>query len=164
MFIPGPACFTKWGDWTSISSRTRRRSTCAGGFSWRVIRSLFLPQIELVCHSLAGEHYPRGMNESYFLNFRNNLIMMAKNLPATQCLGSYHSGPAGAGSRHGNRCLRARGLFHGHPGGASGFLKWVAMKQNETFSLKKGGVSWKAGIPEVLCGNTLLWGRKLLMK
>jgi len=104
---------------------------------------------ESVVYHVGGGTLPKGNERKVFLNFRNNLIMMAKNLPMGQWLwklpfrflldsiSAWKSLLAGEG-------VYFMAILEAH----LAFLKWVAIKQKESiFPQKKGGelTGWYRG-------------------
>jgi GT2 family glycosyltransferase len=102
-----------------------------------------------VVYHVGGGTLPKGNERKVFLNFRNNLIMMAKNLPTAQCLwkipfrflldsiSAWKSLLAGEG-------IYFMAILEAH----LAFLKWVAVKRKQSiFPAKKGGplAGWYAG-------------------
>ena len=102
-----------------------------------------------VVYHVGGGTLPKGNERKVFLNFRNNLIMMAKNLPTRQWLwkipyrflldsvSAWKSLLAGEG-------VYFMAIVEAH----LAFLKWVAIKRKESiFPQKKGGklTGWYPG-------------------
>jgi GT2 family glycosyltransferase len=102
-----------------------------------------------VVYHVGGGTLPKGNERKVFLNFRNNLIMMAKNLPTGQWLwkipyrflldsiSAWKSLLAGEG-------VYFMAILEAH----LAFLKWVAIKRKESiFPQKKGGklMGWYTG-------------------
>ena len=102
-----------------------------------------------VVYHVGGGTLPKGNERKVFLNFRNNLIMMAKNLPPAQCLwkiplrflldsiSAWKSLLAGEG-------VYFMAVLEAH----LAFLKWVALKRKQSiFPGKKGGrlLGWYSG-------------------
>jgi GT2 family glycosyltransferase len=102
-----------------------------------------------VVYHVGGGTLPKGNERKVFLNFRNNLIMMAKNLPAGQSwwkipfrflldsISAWKSLLAGEG-------VYFMAILEAH----LAFLKWVAIKRKESvFPQKKGGklLGWYTG-------------------
>jgi GT2 family glycosyltransferase len=102
-----------------------------------------------VVYHVGGGTLPKGNERKVFLNFRNNLIMMAKNLPAGQCLwklpfrflldsiSAWKSLLAGEG-------VYFMAILEAH----LAFLKWVAFKRKQSiFPQKRGGrlTGWYPG-------------------
>lgn len=96
---------------------------------------------ESVVYHVGGGTLPKGNERKVFLNFRNNLIMMAKNLPAAQwmwkipfrflldSISAWKSLLAGEG-------VYFMAILEAH----LAFLKWVAFKRKESvFPQKRGG-------------------------
>jgi GT2 family glycosyltransferase len=94
-----------------------------------------------VVYHVGGGTLPKGNERKVFLNFRNNLIMMAKNLPMGQCLwklpfrflldsvSAWKSLLAGEG-------VYFMAILEAH----LAFLKWVAIKRKDSiFPQKRGG-------------------------
>ena len=94
-----------------------------------------------VVYHVGGGTLPKGNERKVFLNFRNNLIMMAKNLPARQCLwkipfrflldsiSAWKSLLAGEG-------VYFMAILEAH----LAFLKWAAIKRKQSvFPQKRGG-------------------------
>jgi len=102
-----------------------------------------------VVYHVGGGTLPKGNERKVFLNFRNNLIMMAKNLPSTQCLwkipfrflldsiSAWKSLLAGEG-------VYFMAILEAH----LAFLKWMAIKRKQSiFPKKRGGklLGWYPG-------------------
>jgi hypothetical protein len=102
-----------------------------------------------VVYHVGGGTLPKGNERKVFLNFRNNLIMMAKNLPAGQCLwkiplrflldsiSAWKSLLAGEG-------VYFMAILEAH----LAFLKWVVIKRKQSiFPQKRGGklLGWYPG-------------------
>jgi GT2 family glycosyltransferase len=102
-----------------------------------------------VVYHVGGGTLPKGNERKVFLNFRNNLIMMAKNLPAGErmwkipvrflldSISAWKSLLAGEG-------VYFMAILEAH----LAFLKWVTFKRKESvFPQKKGGKlqGWYAG-------------------
>lgn len=94
-----------------------------------------------VVYHVGGGTMPKGNERKVFLNFRNNLIMMAKNLPATQriwkipfrflldSISAWKSLLAGEG-------VYFMAILEAH----LAFLKWVAVKRSQSvFPVRRGG-------------------------
>ena len=94
-----------------------------------------------VIYHLGGGTMPKGNERKVFLNFRNNLIMMAKNLPAGQAawkipfrflldtISAWKSLLAGEG-------VYFLAVLEAH----FGFIKWLLFKRKQSvFPIKRGG-------------------------
>ena len=83
-YLSGPQHFMHRKDWMNISLLTRKRSISAGGYNWPGVR--YTPALPSVVYHVGGGTLQRGNSKKTFLNFRNNLIMLAKNWPLSKKL------------------------------------------------------------------------------
>jgi GT2 family glycosyltransferase len=102
-----------------------------------------------VVYHVGGGTLPKGNERKVFLNFRNNLIMMAKNLPAGQWLWKIPFRFLLDSVSAWKSLLAGEGVYFMAIAEAHlAFLKWVAVKRKESvFPQKRGGklLGWYSG-------------------
>src|SRR6185312_1483857 len=102
-----------------------------------------------VVFHVGGGTMPKGNERKVFLNFRNNLIMLAKNLPAGQCLWKIPfrfllDSISAWKSLLGGEGVYFLAILEAH----LAFLKWMAFRRKKSvFPLKRGGklAGWYKG-------------------
>jgi GT2 family glycosyltransferase len=97
-----------------------------------------------VVYHVGGGTMPKGNERKVFLNFRNNLIMMAKNLPVGQWLWKIPFRFLLDSVSAWKSLLAGEGVYFMAIAEAHlAFLKWVAIKRKQSiFPAKKGGKLW----------------------
>ncbi|HTR29523.1 MAG TPA: glycosyltransferase family 2 protein [Puia sp.] len=102
-----------------------------------------------VVYHVGGGTMPKGNERKVFLNFRNNLIMMAKNLPAAQCLWKLPYRFLLDSISAWKSLLAGEGVYFLAIAEAHlAFLKWVVINRKQSvFPKKRGGVllGWYRG-------------------
>src|SRR6202041_1629613 len=102
-----------------------------------------------VVYHVGGGTLPKGNERKVFLNFRNNLIMMAKNLPAAQWLWKIPYRFLLDSVSAWKSLLAGEGVYFLAIAEAHlAFLKWVVFKRKESiFPKKKDGklMGWYTG-------------------
>lgn len=116
---------------------------------------------ESVVYHVGGGTLPQGHFRKTFLNFRNNLIMLARNLPMNEKIYKIPTrlildGVFGAKSLFGGDFVTVKGILYAH----FAFYKWC-LKKKERYPFRMKPIKALRGVyPRLLTGQYFINGKK----